>query len=244
MIFEKELNDTYDEIGKLKLEYTLESRETALLVHKLRMYWKPDNIKTVLLAESHVFTSNEDRIKTYKAGFQNSNKLTNYPAEYCRFVYCIGYGERSLYDASDQIENNLGTPQYWKLLNEAAENKFKVTRAKSASERIAQKLELLHYLKENGIWLLDSSIIGIYLVGKKPNPEDYRSILDTSLTNYGVPILKSVNPANIIVIGKSVYNTVEQAISKHLPNSKKAWIHQPNARVTNDQRISLHHITI
>jgi hypothetical protein len=41
--------------------------------------------------------------------------MADYPTRYVRFVYCLGYGENDLLDID--LENNTGTPQYWKIFS-------------------------------------------------------------------------------------------------------------------------------
>lgn len=43
---------------------SLESFETAKAIQNHRDYWKPDKVCVVLLAESHVFTSDAERKST------------------------------------------------------------------------------------------------------------------------------------------------------------------------------------
>ena len=54
------LEETYTEINKI-LGNNAEPLESVHLVEAYRRYLKPDTVRVVLLAESHVFTSNEDR---------------------------------------------------------------------------------------------------------------------------------------------------------------------------------------
>jgi len=76
------LEETYYEIYKI-LGNNAEPLESVRLVETYRRYLKPEKVRVVLLAESHVFTSDEDRRiaiplidglpgypKQYAAGFQ------------------------------------------------------------------------------------------------------------------------------------------------------------------------------
>ena len=95
----------------------LESMQVVECVHKYREYWKPRKIKVVLLAESHAYTSESNfKYKISKKYYENL-ALAQYPENYVRFVYCIGYGENQILD-NKKTNNDLknpGTPQYWKL---------------------------------------------------------------------------------------------------------------------------------
>lgn len=69
--------------------FDIEPYESVELVERYRQYWKPDNVRIVLLAESHVLTTNDDRNFTIK----KLDRLPGYPAQYAKFVYCLAYGE-------------------------------------------------------------------------------------------------------------------------------------------------------
>jgi len=132
------------------------------------------------------------------------------------------------------VPNNGGTPQFWKLFNEIAGNKFRVVNNQNPKDKLEQKVRLLQFLKDNGVWLLDCSIVGLYENGQKPSINDMNDILVTFFLNYCKPILLEEKPENILVIGKSVYSLFQLEL-KQL-NAQVDWIHQPNARVTSDKR--------
>ena len=54
------LEETYYEINRI-LVNSVEPLEPVRLVETYRRYLKPESVRVVLLAESHVFTSDEDR---------------------------------------------------------------------------------------------------------------------------------------------------------------------------------------
>jgi len=53
------LEETYYEINRI-LGNSVEPLEPVRLVETYRRYLKPESVRVVLLAESHVFTSDED----------------------------------------------------------------------------------------------------------------------------------------------------------------------------------------
>jgi hypothetical protein len=85
------LEETYHGINRI-LGNNAEPLESVGLVETYRRYLKPDTVRVVLLAESHVFTSDEDR----KIAIPPIDDLPGYPRQYARFVYCLGLGERVL----------------------------------------------------------------------------------------------------------------------------------------------------
>jgi hypothetical protein len=85
------LNNTYSQLKNI-LGDQIEPLESVQLIETYRRYLRPEKVKIVLLAESHVFTPKEDlQIK-----IPHIESLPNYPEQYAKFVYCLGYGERKL----------------------------------------------------------------------------------------------------------------------------------------------------
>jgi len=85
------LEETYYEINRI-LDYNAEPLESVRLVEAYSRYWKPETVRVVLLAESHVSTSGEDR----RIAIPPIDDLQGYPTQYARFVYCLGLGEPDL----------------------------------------------------------------------------------------------------------------------------------------------------
>src|SRR5579863_4369414 len=90
-----------------------ESPDVALQVEHHRWFWKPKEVKVILIAESHVYTSEPDlRIKLRKTLLPNEMSFS--PDSFVRLVYCLGYGENQLLERKPEITNR-GTWQYWNL---------------------------------------------------------------------------------------------------------------------------------
>lgn len=85
------LRATYSRIKELLGEQT-EPLESVELVEAYRRFFKPETVSVVLLAESHFYAYDSERqIPTLPLP-----SLPGYPEQYARFVYCLGYGEKSL----------------------------------------------------------------------------------------------------------------------------------------------------
>jgi len=221
-----ELKTTYQKILKLDTSLSLESFEVVKLVNDYRNYWKPEKVKTVLLAESHVFTD-----KSETEIFHTIN-LPAYPRNYVRFVYNLSYGQKNT--LKEILKNNSGTWQYWKLFMEISGKDFRVLNNKDDFNKLNQKIQLLNYLKEKGVWLLDCSIVGLYDNGKKPPQSTMEQILKTSYRGFCEPVILKEKPKNILVIGKSVFSLLAEDLIRLKMNID--WIHQPNARLNNANR--------
>ncbi len=223
------LEETYQKIQNLSINLELEAFEVVKLVHEYRMYWKPEKVNTILFAESHVFTDLDS------LNIKHKIPLNDYPENYTRFVYCLSYGESQVLDKP--ISNNKGTPQFWKLFNESVQGNFRVVNNFDKSDKLNQKIQLLQEMQRLGIWLMDCSIVGIYNRGEKPSLTDYKQILNTSLQNYCIPIIKELKPKKLIVIGKSVFDIVHSELKSF--RGEVDWIHQPNAMIKAEKRKTL-----
>ncbi|MBE0555963.1 MAG: hypothetical protein IH628_01915, partial [Proteobacteria bacterium] len=156
------LEEAYQEIRRIPGIHT-ESLESVRLVEAYRRYFKPKAVRVLLLAESHVFTSDKDRQIT----IPRIAELPGYPRQYTRFVYCLGYGEKDL--TNDHLHPRWdGTPQFWKILF-ACENRIEkfddvspILCRTPFPKRLRNKIDLLKRLYARGVWLVDASIYAVY----------------------------------------------------------------------------------
>jgi len=237
-----ELQETFYKIKDYITSSEIESLKIVECVNKYREYWRPKKIKVVLLAESHVFTL-ESHIKSkIKKNYIDFLNLTDYPENFVRFVYCLGYGENEILDDGDTQVNfkNSGTPQYWKVffscLNNIEKNSdFKPILKKGISdvlERLRNKIKLLENLKKNGIWLMDASIVGL---NELADSSDKNNIIDICWLNYNSKLLERLDTNyKILCIGKNV----DRILKKYsfYRNKRFDVIHQPQARISKEER--------
>jgi hypothetical protein len=165
-----DLYTCYEQMVDLLRGLDAEPFESVELIEQYRQFWRPDNVRVVILAESHVFTSNSDR----EYQIQEIDGLSGYPMQYARFVYCLAYGENSLTDGSNHPRRRDGTPQFWKIFF-SCENEISSTESfapilkktrQTQEQRIRNKVKLLQSLKNHGVWLVDVSIMALYNNGK------------------------------------------------------------------------------
>ena len=231
----KLLNETYASIRDI-LGNETEPIESVQLVENYRRYLKPDKVKVVLLAESHVFTEDSDRQIT----IPEIEDLPGYPKQYAKFVYCLGYGEKNL-TKSPLHPNRDGTPQFWKIFY-SCNNKISPSQDFSPilsktplQQRLRNKTYLLKELKSKGIWLVDTSIVALYKNGTKL-PRMFQA-LEKSWQLYTLNVVKSVSPEHIICIGKGVAGVVENDLKKYFPN-KYSVVSQPNAFLSSEEHMA------
>lgn len=216
---------------KQVLGENMEPLESVQLVETYRRYLKPEKVRVLLLAESHVFTSDEDR----QIIIPPHTDLPYYPTQYARFVYCLGYGEQIL-TQNQLYPKNTGTPPFWKIFfscnNPISSLKdFSTILGQTSQQKVSNKIKLLKDLKEKGIWLVDTSIVALYKEGSKdPNMS---TALEISWQSYTREVVLSAKPEHVICIGKGVAKIVENDLQKHFHNNYTV-VPQPT-RLTSEQ---------
>lgn len=181
-----------------------------------KRYWKPKNVRVLLLAESHAHTLIVDHNNAIK--YNNLHELDNCPTNYVKIVYCLGYGEGKLTGLVD----NSRTWQFWRIftscVNENPSSKFgKLEKGDTPNfnERLCNKIACLQKLKESGVWLLDASIVALYLKnGDKLNNNIMSEIIKICWKQYISQIIHETKPEKIIVIGKWVSNILKTELDK------------------------------
>jgi hypothetical protein len=212
---EKALESTYELIGRACPGARIDSLEVIKQVEEYRQLWKPEKTNVILLAESHVYTDKEDFQRKCDRSVLD-RIIPNYPIRFVRFVYCLGYGEDTLLTKSNHGRPDRGTPQFWKIFsacisenpNNLNSHKILKTGTPSFSTRLRNKVEVLRQMKEKGIWLLDSSIVGLYGNEAKNDPRVYERVIETCWNNYVGKIIEESKPKFVIVIGKGVEKLV------------------------------------
>jgi hypothetical protein len=223
----------YRRLAPIIGENSIESLAAAVEVDRIRRAWKPDDVRVVLMAESHVWTS----IQELKCRVHAPGQLET---GYARFVYCLGYGEPSI--LSSVVEKNHGTPQYWRLFHDCllgpANTYNHLTRREQNSDRrIQAKVELLSQMHEAGLWLIDASMTALYHRGKKlVGGIDYYRALQISWDDHVGKELCECSPTGVLIVGKAVANVLASSVKEVLPKALVDVVSQPNAWLTNSAR--------
>ena len=172
-----------------------------------RQYWKPSQVRVLLIAESHVYTKAAECVRMNGASRFGPEGI---PDQFIRLVYCLGYGEPS-YIGSD-IAPNSGTWQYWKIFSScvnSVETRPLASVQKGDSpafeHRLRAKVDLLQRLKAMGVWLIDASVMALYTPGGgKPEPQIREQVLRACWDEYISGVVSESAPRKIIVVGKEV----------------------------------------
>lgn len=241
----KSLFNCYQKILSIFGDHS-ESYESVELIEKYRQYWRPEKVNFILLAESHVFTSNTDRSFKLNDVKDDDVALTGYPDSYAKLVYCLAYGEETLTKGDNHPAKADGTPQFWKILysciNKIDSNKsfspILKSGTKSTHQRIRNKIKLLLELKKQGIWLVDASIIALYNKGIKPSNNVFNEVIKTSWNHYTKNLISDANPNHVIIVGKGVANNVESSLSSLVGNNNYTIIPQPQAHLPAEEHLS------
>ena len=216
-----------------------ESVDAMRRAEEHRWYWRPERVRVVLLAESHVYTTPDELARAIALPTSAPPDL---PRRFVRLVYCLGYGENHLLNCPIEFPANTGTPQFWKIFYSCANaidtnsDFAPIQRSTtSPSQRIANKLMLLRRLRALGVWLLDTSLAALYLPGRpKPGSATLEACLRVGWDHHVRDVVEAAAPSHIVCIGKGV----AQALGKRLSDvgSSVTVVPQPNARLS-----SAHH---
>ena len=239
---EERIEKTYETIQRIIPYYAqFDSLEAVKQVEEYRQFWRPRKTNVVLLAESHVYTDEQDyKTKCYRSTVHRI--IPNYPIRFVRCVFCLGYGENKLLNKTRTDRRNTGTPQYWKMFSSCVAESEKdlgfwrvlKTGTPSLYSRLRNKVKVMRQMKRRGVWLLDASIVGLYGSGKKDHSVTER-VLEICWRNAITDTIEESNPKHIIVVGKGVGNILNQKL--HRLNIPFSIIPQPQARGTSEWQL-------
>ena len=228
MTFERELERCYERARNL-LGKGAEPIRVVETGEKCRYYWRPQEVRVLLLAESHVYTKADECILMRGPVLFGP---VGFPQNFIRLVYCLGYGEPSY--VGSYLAQNPGTWQYWKIFSSCV-NRMGTTQFNSIlkkgspafKDRLSAKINLLKRLKELGIWLVDSSVLALYTPGGgKPAPQIRDRVLQTCWDEYIGYVVSKANPSRVIVIGQGVAGALSGRLDE-LTKGKHITINQP-----------------
>jgi hypothetical protein len=232
----------------------LEPLAVVQQVEQHRRYWRPEKPRLVLLAESHVYTTEEELCCTVEVENELNQTPKDLPRGFVRFVYCLGYGENKLLDKC--IESNPGTPPFWKIFYscinpitpKASFAPVLKGTTKLLRDRIGNKLDLLQQMKDQGIWLVDASIAALYRPRQSKPPDAlYRQVLQTSWEEHVRTVLQEAQPGGILCVGLGVATVLQSQLKKlgipcgavpqpnaHLPREEHSCIFKTYRRVAEE----------
>jgi hypothetical protein len=210
-----------------------ESFEAVAKVEQHRWHWRPDQAKLILVAESHVYTSEADLGVTI-----NQNEIAPLlkdreavpPSQYVGLVYCLGYGETKLLINRHAKFSTRSTWQYWDLFGRLADTgqQPRASAKTSLRQRLEWKLTTLRRLKQLGIWLLDGSAHAIYLGGRlRRSAETCRALHRQWCEKYGNRVIEQAGNPVVWVIGAGARDCLTGSLRGFKPEN---FIYQPNAR--------------
>jgi hypothetical protein len=203
-----------------------ECLEAAMVVEELRRMWRPDRVRVILLAESHVWTSREEASSRV---LQPDGIETGY----ARFIYCLGGGEREI--VTPAVTRDGGAFQYWRLMHDTVRGPSKSYRGllksgePSSALRLENKLCLLNKVRTSGVWLVDASVAALVRKGKRlADGPAYRAVLRECWDAHVGAIVCEASPALVIIIGKSVENAIGEIVRRDLSDKVNiAVVKQP-----------------
>jgi hypothetical protein len=207
-------------------------------VEEHRRYWRPDRVKVVLLAESHVYTNSDELGRKIALPASAPPDL---PRGFVRFVYCLGYGENRLLSRPIVTPPNTGTPQLWKIFRSCVSPPGQdadvagLQSSAAVAARVANKLGVLQQLRERGVWLLDASIAALSSPNRpEPAPLLIETCLQVSWDHHVGRVVEAAAPTHIICIGRGVAKALGDRLTGL--GSSLTVLPQPTARLSSAEQ--------
>jgi hypothetical protein len=216
--------------GRLQLA---EPPDAAVAAEECRQAWRPERLRVLLLAESHIATTAAEL--ACRVALPPGLDWPG-PRRFVRHIYCAGYGEPELIltPPGSEARPRGGTPQFWRLLA-AAEGAHcpawpaVARRGTAVAARLAAKAALLRRLRAWGVWLTDASLVALAVPGLRRHGG---GALDTlalreSWRLYHSALLPALAPAHVAVIGLGVARALCAELDRAFPGRWSA-LRQPN----------------
>lgn len=181
-------------------------------VRKWREAFRPKQVRILLVAESHVAEAPGDEHVRVRVCRDLLDKIREecalsdpllLPERFVRLVYCVGYGCNSV--CTPQPRNNPGTKDFWDIFEKLAAGHRFLTNG--TADMVSRRVRVLEALRDQGIWLMDASVIAFYHSGggiKLFNDKMYRQIVRSSFEAFVWPAVKDDKPEQVWIIGKRV----------------------------------------
>lgn len=181
-----------------------ESPQYLASVAAWREAWRPEKVRVLLVAESHVAEEAGDASVRVVVRAPSRTEL---PSSFCRLVYCLGYGEDGV--CSPPPTRNAGTWQFWDILGAIAggPNPTQPRKDRSTlSDRLRWKLDVLTWLRRHGVWLVDACVAGVYQPGggRAFAGGDYERMVRDSFERFVWPGVSQEPIEQVWVIGVGV----------------------------------------
>jgi len=182
----------------------VDSREYLNEVARWRDLWKPEPIRFLLVAESHVAEHPDDhKVLVETSGEDTSFLRSVLPKSYVRLVYCLGYGDDSICRPKPAINK---PTEFWKIFEALAEGDSLVESTPAAASLCEKHARVLEVLRRRGIWLVDASVIPLYYPGgwRTFPPRMASQILRESFEHFVKPAFADHPIKAVWTIGESV----------------------------------------
>ncbi len=227
------LEDAYCRARNIIGRERAECLEVAVEVERLRLDWQPEQVRVVMLAEFHVWTSSEE--------MRSRVRLDDIDTPFTRFLDRLGYGEPEL--VKPEVPNS-DTIQYWKLFHDAVygpdvlHEYLTRSGARNTQRRARNKLDLLEKVKTAGIWLVDASVTALYRKGRLVAGGDDRRVILACWESHVGGVLSACQPSAVLIVGKGVESAVGDAVRRDLGRGVEVvTVNQPNARMSRETNV-------
>ena len=183
-----------------------DSEDYLKAISSWREAWRPERIRVLLVAESHVAEASGDShacVRVPQAVLEATG-VSGLPDTYARLVYCLGYGLDSVCDPIPEFPNP-GTV-FWEIFERLASGHPLLMDGAQPRSPVHRRILVLQALRERGIWLVDASVVALYHPSgiKLFGPSMRKTIIQQSYQQFVWPSVEADKPEAIWVIGKEV----------------------------------------
>jgi len=181
--------------------------------------WKPETVRTLLVAESHLREQHGD-LDLRVRGLPEKLYGQPLPTGFCKSVQCLSWGLPALTSDPDRLRDR-NTHQFWDLLGAVADldaANLEPSRkgrpdptatlpprpAGSEDHQLQWRLGTMDKVRRRGVWLVDACVAGIKVpgAGRFCAGANYRTMVRDSYLRFVWPLVEKEPLEQLWVIGK------------------------------------------
>ncbi|MCU0316664.1 MAG: hypothetical protein MUC92_08735 [Fimbriimonadaceae bacterium] len=175
----------------------IESVEVALAAEAHAWFWRPTEVKKLLVVANRSFTRQSELAIPTKLRWLGG------PTCFVRTLPCLAFGESQLAAAPEPSID----PTLWPLLSDLAEFPL-VTRSANLSERLEWKVKILRRLQQKGYWIQNPHPFGL---AEPLSSEQEAELVAPWLRQHLLPLADESQGAEIVCMGEPLAASLQMA---------------------------------
>lgn len=197
-----------------------ESVDVALAAEAHRWFWKPPQVKTLVLGVFRCLSTQEELSHRCKTRFALTNGTTP-PDSFVRSPYCLAFGEPALCPSLNP-EDNTAPLLCWDVFGDLA-GTGDCPVDEDLVKRLEWKVKTLRAMAQRGIWCLDATL--------HPTHDD-DCLLETAWEKVSRIVWEDEQRPHLICVGKTLHSKLA---SVGVPLDD--WLYHPNRISQETQKV-------